>query len=619
MENSWYEHIRWERGDLLFPGDKTTAASDQLLPWKCISEIVPGLLLTCEELLSDRENCIKRGISLVVNLCGADYVAPFKMHQIVDGVSKTRRIESVEVFAAELNAYTSKPLPPTANERKVFIRTIPALDVPSYDIGVHFPELCSLLEMVFQNREILEGSEADLHNVGVHCMVGVSRSASAVIAYLMKKTGLPRDDILSFVRTSRPVVGPNPGFMAQLALWELLDCYRIVDETSAEMVSTEVKRKRNIVEFVSNILPVLLRNNKCALDREFFGYVVHAGQMSENDLIEVFRELRSFVTAAIDSEIYADVPNFFGYVCELVSSLERHCGEMMRHMRVNETDHTTNDAFYDRMIRVLGRSGFEKDTYDTVRAFCSLLEMIHVKHIREQPAFCDEPTLPFPPHIALSFPFLCLMAPYAEGFVEFRQLQAVREAYPAGLLTAAAALDLSEQMTHLFSSSFLMTTTGALQEESVGAPVTTAGRWNDKSRLMHLKKDVEAEVFDHMERDVTAPLDWARYYEGVTDPLVARLIARKVVSGVVAYRLLLEAVETFVLQVYKDQVKPSDLSIASRLPLNVVQGTINAIETHFEEAFHTTAGVRAYFHEELEPLQQNGVVTSSGVWLLFSE
>jgi hypothetical protein len=51
----------------------------------------------------------------------------------------------------------------------------------------------------------------------VHCQRGVSRSATVVIAYLMKHRGMSRDDAYVLVKGRRPLVDPNIGFWEQLA------------------------------------------------------------------------------------------------------------------------------------------------------------------------------------------------------------------------------------------------------------------------------------------------------------------------------------------------------------------------------------------------------------------
>lgn len=50
--------------------------------------------------------------------------------------------------------------------------------------------------------------------------MGVSRSASTVIAYAMKEYGWTLDKAYDFVKQKRSVTRPNPGFMRQLAEYE---------------------------------------------------------------------------------------------------------------------------------------------------------------------------------------------------------------------------------------------------------------------------------------------------------------------------------------------------------------------------------------------------------------
>ncbi|KAJ8497134.1 hypothetical protein ONZ51_g687 [Trametes cubensis] len=54
----------------------------------------------------------------------------------------------------------------------------------------------------------------------VHCVWGMSRSASVAIAYLIKARSMSLDEALNLARTRRRVVRPNQGFMAQLKVYE---------------------------------------------------------------------------------------------------------------------------------------------------------------------------------------------------------------------------------------------------------------------------------------------------------------------------------------------------------------------------------------------------------------
>ncbi|XP_017269303.1 protein phosphatase Slingshot homolog 1 isoform X2 [Kryptolebias marmoratus] len=54
----------------------------------------------------------------------------------------------------------------------------------------------------------------------VHCKMGVSRSASTVIAYAMKEYGWSLEKAYNFVKQKRNITRPNSGFMRQLAEYE---------------------------------------------------------------------------------------------------------------------------------------------------------------------------------------------------------------------------------------------------------------------------------------------------------------------------------------------------------------------------------------------------------------
>lgn len=90
--------------------------------------------------------------------------------------------------------------------------------VYTLDMEVHnlLQNLQECLDFVEQGRK--EGT------VLVHCAAGVSRSATVVIAYIMKTNQLSLDEAVKFVQERRPCVSPNDGFMEQLQLFEKMGC-----------------------------------------------------------------------------------------------------------------------------------------------------------------------------------------------------------------------------------------------------------------------------------------------------------------------------------------------------------------------------------------------------------
>jgi len=68
-------------------------------------------------------------------------------------------------------------------------------------------------------------NEALNNNFGilVHCDMGISRSATIVIAYLMKRRSKSFNNIFQYVKFKRPIINPNFGFQAQLLLFDKLN------------------------------------------------------------------------------------------------------------------------------------------------------------------------------------------------------------------------------------------------------------------------------------------------------------------------------------------------------------------------------------------------------------
>lgn len=54
-----------------------------------------------------------------------------------------------------------------------------------------------------------------------HCAMGISRSATMVIACLMNDNNFNLTEVYKFVATRRPYIRPNPGFYKQLQIYQL--------------------------------------------------------------------------------------------------------------------------------------------------------------------------------------------------------------------------------------------------------------------------------------------------------------------------------------------------------------------------------------------------------------
>ncbi|XP_048401789.1 dual specificity protein phosphatase 8-like isoform X2 [Stegostoma tigrinum] len=77
-----------------------------------------------------------------------------------------------------------------------------------------------LLPWLDESVVFIDKAKVSNCRVLVHCLAGISRSATVAIAYIMKTMGLSSDDAYRFVKDRRPSISPNFNFMGQLLEYE---------------------------------------------------------------------------------------------------------------------------------------------------------------------------------------------------------------------------------------------------------------------------------------------------------------------------------------------------------------------------------------------------------------
>jgi len=85
---------------------------------------------------------------------------------------------------------------------------VQANDNSQQDLKSKFEYICNFLKKN-ENERVL-----------VHCQAGISRSATACLAYLMKETNQSLETCFSELRKRREIVNPNFAFLGQLKCWE---------------------------------------------------------------------------------------------------------------------------------------------------------------------------------------------------------------------------------------------------------------------------------------------------------------------------------------------------------------------------------------------------------------
>ncbi|CAL4206176.1 unnamed protein product, partial [Meganyctiphanes norvegica] len=109
-----------------------------------------------------------------------------------------------------INTAVELPEQPLDN---IEVTTVQLQDVPGADLSQYLHEICDKLESIR-----LTGGRAL-----VHCVAGVSRSPSFVLAYLVKYGGMSLREAYQHVHDIRPCVRPNHGFFEYLIAFEYIE------------------------------------------------------------------------------------------------------------------------------------------------------------------------------------------------------------------------------------------------------------------------------------------------------------------------------------------------------------------------------------------------------------
>jgi len=98
---------------------------------------------------------------------------------------------------------------PNGFPQKFTYCNVEILDLDETTIVNYFPKCFSFIEDAISKR----------CGILIHCNAGVSRSASIVIGFLMENRGMSYQQAFDWVKTKRPKIQPNRGFIEQLKLY----------------------------------------------------------------------------------------------------------------------------------------------------------------------------------------------------------------------------------------------------------------------------------------------------------------------------------------------------------------------------------------------------------------
>ena len=201
--------------------DRRSAAATSLAPSpanskRAASKVVPRLYLTCLATAIDATQLAQLGITHVVSA-----------------------IEDAPTF-------------PSFHPLRTLHISIS--DYASEDILSHLPATTSFIRGALAesptNRVLVRiitsqtTPAPDTFFVQVHCFMGISRSTTVVVAYLIATTQMTPRDALAAVRSKRTIVRPNRGFMSQLEAYHST-CSNSLQAKLADVEDSDARKREN--------------------------------------------------------------------------------------------------------------------------------------------------------------------------------------------------------------------------------------------------------------------------------------------------------------------------------------------------------------------------------------
>ena len=119
-----------------------------------------------------------------------------------------------------------EPITFPKTEQPLKLLHIPASDDITTNLLAFMDQTTEFIKEAIETNTIdseppISSGPAQENRVLVHCLAGMSRSATIVIAYLLATTPMTAKEATEFVRSKRKIIRPNYGFTKQLEQYEM--------------------------------------------------------------------------------------------------------------------------------------------------------------------------------------------------------------------------------------------------------------------------------------------------------------------------------------------------------------------------------------------------------------
>ena len=138
-------------------------------------------------------------------------ISPITDNIYLSGINGANNLDEIKIYNITYIINCTKDIPNYFENDNIKYMRVPIDDTSNQHIEQYFDSTYNFIENAIINK----------CNILVHCYAGISRSATILIAYFMRKYNISYMKAYEFVKSKRSIINPNKEFVEALKEYQI--------------------------------------------------------------------------------------------------------------------------------------------------------------------------------------------------------------------------------------------------------------------------------------------------------------------------------------------------------------------------------------------------------------